>query len=61
MKYDKEYSTQFPDEFQYLRSRGIRYTFVKTSPDGITTWKYKKTPELFEELKNFYVNNEYYD
>ena len=23
--------------------------------------EYKKTPELFEALKNFYINNEYYD
>lgn len=58
--FDKEYSTQFVDEYLYLKNCGIRYSFVKAE-NGITTWKYKKTPELFEHLKNFYVNNEYYD
>lgn len=61
MKFDKEYATSFPDEFQWLKSHGIRYTFVKVDENGKTIWKYKKCPELFESLKNFYVNNEYYD
>lgn len=58
---DKEYATSFVDEYQYLKSCGIRYTFVKVDENGQTVWKYKKTPQLFESLKNFYVNNEYYD
>lgn len=61
MRFDKEYRTSFPDEFQWLKSHGIRYEFVKTDDEGRTIWKYKKTPELFETLKNFYINNEYYD
>ena len=59
LKIDNEYATQFVDEHQYLRSCGIKYTFVKTE-NGVTIWKYKKTPRLFETLKNFYINNEYY-
>lgn len=61
MKYDKEYSTTFVEEFKWLKSNGIRYTFIKTDDSGMTVWKYAKTPELFELLKNFYINNEYYD
>ena len=60
MKYDKEYSTTFVEEFKWLKSNGIRYTFIKTDDSGMTVWKYAKTPELFESL-NFYINNEYYD
>lgn len=61
MKYDKEYSTTFVEEFKWLKSNGIRYTFIKTDDSGMTVWKYAKTLELFESLKNFYINNEYYD
>lgn len=61
MKYDKEYSTTFVEEFKWLKSNGIRYTFIKTDDSGMTVWKYAKTPELFESLKNLYINNEYYD
>lgn len=28
-KYDKEYSTQYSPEVEYLKQCGIRYTFVK--------------------------------
>lgn len=61
MKFDKEYATSFVDEYQYLKKYGIRYEFVKVDDTNKTVWKYKKTPELFEALKNFYINNEYYD
>ena len=57
---DNEYSTQFVDEHMYLRSMGMRYSFAKTDENGVTTWKYKKTPRLFEQLRIFYINNEYY-
>lgn len=53
MKYDKEYSTTFVEEFKWLKSNGIRYTFIKTDDSGMTVWKYAKTPELFESLKKF--------
>lgn len=61
MKFDKEYATSFVDEYKYLKEYGIRYEFIKVDDTGKTVWKYKKTPELFEALKNFYINNEYYD
>lgn len=52
-KYDKEYSTQFLKEVEFLSSRGIRYAFVKSN-DGISTYKYEKTQDLFEALAFFY-------
>lgn len=52
-KFDKEYSTQYTLEMKYLLEKGIRYTFVKDI-DGITTYKYEKTPELFRALETFY-------
>ena len=60
--FDKEYSTQWVAEMQWLRSQGIRYSFVKTI-DKITTYKYEKTSELFKALAIFYakkgvINNE---
>lgn len=58
--FDTEYATSFVDEYLYLKSCGIRYEFVKVNEKNITVWKYKKTPRLFECLKNFYINNEYY-
>ena len=48
--FDKEYSTQWVDEMKWLKDHGIRYTFVKTV-NGITTYKYTKTPELFKFLQ----------
>lgn len=55
-KWDKEYSTQYVQEMHYLKSEGVNYTFVK-DVDGITTYKYKKTPELFLALVHFYTEN----
>lgn len=52
--FDKEYASQYPKEMKYLESVGIKYDFVKEI-DGITTYKYKKTPELFKALWIFYV------
>ncbi len=59
MKFDNEYATQNVDEMQELKRCGIRYTFVKEE-NGFTVWKYKKTPKLFEVLKNFYIDTIYY-
>ena len=53
-KFDSEYSTQYVKEMQYLLQNNIKYTFVKEI-DGITTYKYKKTPELFRMLEIFYT------
>lgn len=52
-KFDKEYSTQYTPEMKFLLEQGIRYTFVK-EVDGVTTYKYEKTPELFKALEIFY-------
>ena len=42
--FDKEYRTQYVPEMKYLKALGIYYTFVKEE-NGITTYKYTKTPE----------------
>ena len=55
-KFDKEYSTQFKKEVEYLKSKGIYYSFVK-NVDNISTYKYTKTPELFQTLVSFYMEN----
>ena len=51
--WDKEYSTQYTPEMKYLQSKGINYSFVKEI-NGITTYKYTKTSELFKALMDFY-------
>jgi hypothetical protein len=53
VKFDKEYSTQWNEERDYLQQQGINYTFVKEI-NGISTYKYTKTSRLFEVLKEFY-------
>ena len=55
-KFDKEYRTQYSPEKDYLLSVGIRPTFVKVDNE-VTTYKYKKTPELFHYLEIFYTKN----
>lgn len=52
--FDKEYSTPYRAEVEYLKSRGIRYTFVKNVGDT-SVYKYEKTPELFAALELFYL------
>ena len=52
-KCDKEYSTQYTPEMKFLLEQGIKYTFVKEI-NGVTTYKYEKTPELFKTLEIFY-------
>ena len=53
-KYDKEYSTQYTPEKEYLLSLGIKPSFVKIVNE-VTTYKYSKTSELFEALAFFYA------
>ena len=53
-KWDKEYSTQYTPEMKYLQSKGINYSFVKEI-EGVTTYKYTKTPDLFLVLVSFYM------
>lgn len=52
-KFDKEYSTQYIKEVEFLKMCNIEYTFVKVV-DGVTIYKYTKTPQLFNALKFFY-------
>lgn len=54
-KFDFEYSTQFFDEVFYLKQHGFRYCYVKNAPDSnIKTFKYKRSPELFRAVADFY-------
>lgn len=53
-KFDKEYSTQYTPEKEFLLSKGIRPSFVKVINE-VTTYKYCKTPELFNALAFYYA------
>lgn len=53
-KFDKEYQTQYTPEKEYLQSVGINPTFIKIINE-VTTYKYKKTGELFKALSYFYT------
>lgn len=53
-KFDKEYFTQYTPEKEYLLNVGIQPSFTKVI-NGITTYKYTKTPELFQALVFFYT------
>jgi len=53
-KFDKEYSTQWNAERDYLEKQGINYKFVKEI-NGISTYKYVKNSELFKALSSFYM------
>lgn len=49
-----EYFTQYTPEKDYLLLHGIEPSFVKVI-NGVTTYKYKKTSELFRLLTFFYA------
>lgn len=51
--FDKEYKTQWIKEVEFLKSVGMRYTYVKIE-NGVSTYKYTKNWELFEQLSIFY-------
>ena len=53
-KFDKEYFTQYTPEKEYLLQNGIPPSFVKVI-NGVTTYKYSKTSELFRLLTIFYA------
>ena len=59
MKFDKEYSTSYVEEMQFLRDKGIRYTWVYINEDGISVWKYKKEKRLWDALSEMYANKNY--
>lgn len=53
--FDKEYSTQWRREVQFLEDKGINYTYAKKHfKYPIIRYKYTKTPELFLALAEFY-------
>ena len=52
-KFDKEYSTQYTPEKDYLLKCGIKPTFINTINE-VTTYKYEKTEKLFKALSLFY-------
>lgn len=53
--FDKEYSTQWRREVQFLEDKGIAYTYAKKHYKyPIIRYKYTKTPELFLALAEFY-------
>ncbi len=54
MKWDKEYATNFLQELRFLESNGIKPCFTKNE-NGLKTFKFEKTPELFEMLRIFYA------
>lgn len=56
-KFDKEYSTQYTPEKDYLMKNGIKPTFIKVVNE-VTTYKYEKSSELFRLLTIFYSNND---
>ena len=59
--FDKEYSTQWRREVQFLEDKGIAYTYAKKhNKYPIIRYKFTKTPELFLALAEFYnqVRNE---
>ena len=53
--FDKEYSTQWRREVDFLADKGIDYVYAKRHHKyPVTKYKYKKTPELFLALTEFY-------
>lgn len=53
MKLDKEYGTCYLREVNYLKSKGIKWSFVKTE-DNTRIYKFTKTKELFLALAEYY-------
>lgn len=58
-KWDKEYATSFYDEVIFLKSKGIRYTWVYKNEDGLSVWKYKKEKKLWDSLSEMYSDIKY--
>ena len=55
--FDSEYMTEWVREVKFLADKGIKYVFVKKTPEyNIKQYKYTKTPELFVALAEFYYN-----
>ena len=52
--FDKEYGTSWLEEVNYLKNKGIPYTFQKVNENGLSVYKYTKNCELFKALSEFY-------
>ena len=53
--FDKEYSTQWRREVEFLEAKGINYVYAKKHfKYHVIRYKYTKTPELFLALAEFY-------
>ena len=54
----EEYYCTNGTEQKFLESKGIKYTFVKKIRDSdklVTTWKYKKTKQLYKDILEYYI------
>lgn len=58
-RWDKEYSTSFINEVTFLKTKGIRYTWVYTNDDGVSVWKFKKDKQLWDALSEMYSDLKY--
>jgi len=57
--FDMEYSTMWGREVRFLSNKGIKCSFVKKTKEyGVSQFKYKKTPQLFAALIEFYTQVE---
>ena len=53
--FDMEYATQRRKEYLFLKECGILPSYVKENKQyNVRTYKYTKTPELFEKVAEFY-------
>lgn len=57
--WDKEYQTSFLDEVLFLKSKGIRYTWVYKNDDDLSVWKFRKEKRLWSALAEMYSNTKY--
>lgn len=54
LKWDKEYATNYLQEVRFLEGNNIRPTFIREE-NGLKTFKFEKTPQLFKLLEIFYA------
>lgn len=55
-RWTTEYSTNYLKELRFLEANGVRPSFTKCDETGLKTFKFEKTPRLFELLMEFYSN-----
>ena len=59
-EFEREYMTQWRKEVEFLKSKGIEYTFAKRVGEyRIVSYKYKKTVQLFLALAEFYNQQQF--